>query len=360
MSNQLFFDLKIEEAEKINKEYKINSINKPLFREISEVNKPISSEQKIVINTVLQARMAKMKYDRVGIAYDFLNHFLNLSKEDPKLKPIEAISDFSPDFSSRIYSGGSACVGLTLDLSESLPSDLVNYVIPARLHKKVHQFAFPELCHTAVIIPYYIDEYKNNKGYILLDTSFDIPVGIDLNPDNRNVEIDMGEKKGIWTFSLIDDTKIVCHTNQDDFKDSESNMIFYLKEFTNPIESSAIPMFTADRELVLLRRNDKGIHYGNIKIELDKKRIVSTISGERKAPIKFSEIEDNTTIFNLETYEALDINQEELDKIIYKIIKNINILDTLYIDYLRRLLALNNININLENNIKEKEEVNLI
>ncbi|MBX9745199.1 MAG: hypothetical protein K2X08_08330, partial [Chlamydiales bacterium] len=133
-----------------------------------------SSAAEIVetVRPILRKRLAAARYDRIFPILQFLDHYDYCKMKDEKVSAIEAFKtfEFIPWFPQ--FEGG-PCVSLTLDLCSHLPPGFKGYVVAAKLPGRFQQFGFPKYCHTAVLIRY-VDFFRKETGYVLLDPSFDI------------------------------------------------------------------------------------------------------------------------------------------------------------------------------------------
>ncbi len=300
------------------------------------INSPIEEQQIARIGCIVTDRMKKLTYDRMGIITAFLRHFNRLAKENKKIQPLEAMATFKPPIEEE---SGPACLGLTVDILKHLPKEIKSYIVPSKLHAKAHQFGFPRVGHTAVVIPYYISHNSNEKGYILLDPSFEIAYPVVLTPEKRNVEVFLDARKCIWEFELFED-HILCRTDQEDLDNPTTHMVYYLKHFRNPIQFGLIPMLLANRKYVLLSRDKKGLLQARIKIEMNEQKVVSTYLGVRKRPVAFFEIlSSEEMLFDKEMSDALLHTPASLNQYIRYIVAHYSILDRMYIEYLKMLVT---------------------
>jgi len=265
------------------------AIAPPLFAEGRET---LISGEKIVeqLRPILRDRLSKMNYDRIFPIVQFLDHYEKSKEEFPSISPLEAFKSFR--FQPTISGGsGGPCVSLTFDLFENLPDGIGCYIVAARLPRKFHQFMFPELCHTAIMIHYRSPDDPSDKGYVLIDPSFDICEPILLVEEGDPFVYDMKEK-GIWTFSISQDL-VLCDIMSDEREEmpgvspEDWQMIYRTDELLNPIESSAMPMILVDRRPSLLSRREDGTHLAHLNAELNKKRVIWNEGGFRYEPVLF-------------------------------------------------------------------------
>lgn len=311
-------------------------VQPPRFTEPPEANH-LSVEKLVeIIQPIITDRLINTNYDRIQVALQLINQHKQDVGKDGLLTPLQSLRNFRYDAS--LFSKGAPCVGLTLDILNHLPKFLNAYVVAAELPRHYQQFAAPKYCHTAVLVPYQSDD---DFGYILLDPSFDFAEPI-IVKKNSNFVYD-GGLKGIWTF-FLENNKIVAQisstpTTEWSEKDIyEKRMYYRIDVLSNPIESSAVPMVLADRKLSLLARNENGIQNSQISIELDKHRVVWSENGVRKSPISFKDFLDEKFQFDDSFSKPLGMISEELNNMVLILLKNAEILDLFYIDYLNLLL----------------------
>lgn len=312
-----------------------NVIELPVFSEGATVE---GSAAEIVemVRPILRKRLAAARYDRMFPVLQFLDHYDDCKMKDENISAIEAFKTFEfipwcPQFE------GGPCVSLTLDLCRHLPDSLKGYVVAAKLPGRFHQFGFPKYCHTAVLIRY-ADPSSKETGYVLLDPSFDISEPILLKEGGEPFFYELDEK-GIWKFYL-DEDKIICDINP--FEDQEKNQkpadyfqgVYFTTSLSNPIKSSAVPMILVDRRYSFLCRKEDGTQIAHLNIELDKQRVIWNQGHIKYDPIPFNQLLSGDILFPEWFASNLLLSQNELNWKILRIIKNKNVLDSLYRDYL--------------------------
>lgn len=308
---------------------RIPSIEAPAFLEPSEPIYETASDIISAVTPILKNRLKVCLYDRVNIWHQFLQHIEKADQYE-----IGALNSFHPNFDISRQKG-SACVGMTLDLIEKIPAHFHPYIVAAKLPAKFEQELFPYYCHTAVIIRFKNPLSKEEGGYILLDPAFDIPVPILLDSNHSQQLIDMREK-GKWLFKIglkgAQDV-IVCYTNLNDLDNPATHMIYRTDQFANPIPASAIPMFLADKKPTLLSRNEEGIHYAHLNLELNKKAILVSVNYRRQEPISFHDLVSKKYEFDPQLTSLFGMSPTELRCYFEFLISNIDTILKIQMQY---------------------------
>ncbi len=123
-----------------------------------------------ILQPIINKRLEATHYDRITASLHLSDHLTRSSNE-----PLESLKTFRYDLD---FSRGGPCIPLTLDLLAWLPTEIKGYVVAARLPKKYQQFGFPFYCHAAILIKYQNPSLSEERGYIILDPSFDFPIPI--------------------------------------------------------------------------------------------------------------------------------------------------------------------------------------
>jgi hypothetical protein len=313
-------------------------VQPPLFSEVEPIS--LSGEEIVeLVRAILKNRLGLTNYDRIFPALQFLDHYENCKRDTQDISPIEALKTFR--FQPLLPSNrGGACVSLTFDLYNCLPSSLKGYMALAKLPGEFQQMGFPKYSHVAVLIKYQSPLNVEDRGYVLLEPGFDIDEPI-LLKSNGDPFFYKTKKKGIWKFYL-DNEQIICDLPNKQNKDSNFpvdyfRMVYLTECVLNPIEASAIPMMLADRRLSLLSRREDGSHRAHLNIELNKKRVIWDRVEERFDPISFSQFCQDGWTFPIFFANELYLSNIELTNKILRIVKNKPILDALYLDYMKLL-----------------------
>lgn len=329
-------------------------IQSPVF---GQAPKTYMSGEKLVevLRPILRDRLAATNYDRIFPIEQFLNHYRSLIELDKNVVPFDALKSFHlniyPEPLLSRYSG--PCVGLTYDMLYHLPENIQGYIVAAMLPKKYQQFAFPEYCHTAVLIAFENPINEKDRGFILLDPSFDFYEPL-LIRDKENVSIDLDDK-GRWMFSLVED-RIICDILPQGAICSDPSlfrMIYRTDSLLNPVEASAIPMILADRRLSFLSRSSMGSHLAHLNIELDRERIIWDQEGERFDPISFKDFLTKKGRFFKEFSEKLYLDQEELEEKCINILLCQSIINQLHKQFLEAIYATRDFSITGELDLSE-------
>lgn len=286
-----------------------------------------SSEIAALVGPVLKQRIKLMQYDRTMPMTQFLKHYEKLKEQGSLLSPLEAVKSFKFD-PLPLGCGGGPCLTLAEDVRHFLPRDLNPYLVLAKLPSRYQQIAFPRYSHVALVIRYAHSHQPNDRGFVLIDPSFDIDEPIVIQESGEPFHYKT-KKSGIWTFYLSEG-KIVC-----EMEGEFERMVYFTERVKNPIESSAVPMILADRKLSLLARDENGERLAHLGIELNKERIVWDQGGKRFEPIAFSCINKEWSFPDWFSKDlAIDhIKTEEISKIAWNK-KTINSLYFSYIDLL--------------------------
>jgi|GEM_PF-1677271 len=286
---------------------------------------------------ILRERLASTNYDRMQGTLQFLDHYEEEKIKDSTLSPLLSLKNFNYDLCLKDGRGAS-CVGLAFDMFRHLPPDISGYINAARLPKKYQQFAAPDYCHVSVLVAFQHPENLSDRGFVLLDPSFDFHEPILLKTKGPPYAYHMG-KKGIWNFSIQEDV-IICQVcfQKNNIPTAEEyenlRMIYRTDRLLNPVESSAIPMMLIDRRLSCLSRRADGKHISHLNIELNKNRIVWDQEGEMRAPVPFNAIEEKEWEFNETFANGLFIDKDELNRRVQRIVQEREVLNQLYLEYL--------------------------
>ena len=298
--------------------------------------------QKIVeqVRPILKQRISESNYDRVAIATRFLRHYFRKCKQN-NISPLEALSSFS--VKSSLFNSGNSCVGLSLDLLHHLPKNIKGYPVAAILAKHYQQFAGPLYSHAAAVIAFQDPENNEKNGFILLDPSFHIAEPILLFKNGPSVVIDMGDKKGFWTFSL-EGNEIFCRaapkegsTSWSDEKIKDATMIYRTDYFCNPEKGYAIHQLPIDKSLPIVSRKENGEQKAHINVDLRKNEIIWKIGNNKKESLTFADLLQGKITFDEELYSLLGFSKKKFLNMIIAIVKNKSIFDDLYNDYLKLL-----------------------
>ncbi len=319
-------------------------LSKAIEHSIFEKGKitPLSSETILEkISKRISKRISETKYDRIVIAEQYLEHFFKTKKEKKDITPIESFQTFKIS-NSLTKNSGNSCVALTMDMINLMPNNIFAYPIAGILSDIYQQYAGPKHSHVTPLISFQNPLDEKDSGYILLDPSFHISKPIVLKKDGNAFSYDMGFKKGLWCFS-IKDQSIYCQPkergNEEKWPEKrlkDSLMIYRTDAILNPVESSSNPMFIIDRSYPIVSRFDDGSQRAHINVNLDKKCIVWKIGKEKKPPISFNEI-INGYKFDKNFADLLLLDRDQLNNSLYNVIDNADIFDNLYNDYINHL-----------------------
>lgn len=292
------------------------------------------------LRPILRQRISKTNYDRVAIATRFLRHYIRQFKRN-NMSPLEALSSFF--VKSSLFNNGNSCVGLSLDLLQHLPKKIKGYPVAAVLAKHYQQFAGPLYSHVAALISFQDPNNNEKNGFVLLDPSFHIAEPILLFKNGPSIAIDMGEKKGVWTFSL-EGNEIFCRavpkqpsTSWSDEKIKDATMIYRTDRFCNPETGYAIHQLPIDKSLPIVSRKEDGEQKAHINIDLSKKEVIWKVGNSKKESITFADLLQGKITFNKDLYLLLGFSKKKFLNMIIAIIKNKAIFDDLYSDYLKLL-----------------------
>lgn len=335
------------------------SIQAPIFSTPPEIS---SSSRDIVdqVRSILRERLQVINYDRLFPISQFLDHYQKYQKDSTEdILPIDAFKTFRfiPILPTN---NGGPCLSLTFDLKNHLPEYLKPYIAIAKLPGKYQQFGFPEYSHTAVLIKFTNPFDPNDKGFVLLDPSFDIDEPIVLKEDGNPFVYDT-TVNGIWTFYIKDD-QIICEIDNGQtisetaYEGNDYKMFYITNQITNPIECSAMPMILCDRRLSLLSRQENGLHLAHLNVELNKNRVIWDQNGTRFIPISFQQLKDGWSFPNWFA-NALVLEESLLMQKILRILENKNILDSLYLDYLSIIKSTEDFSITGKLDLSELDEI---
>lgn len=296
----------------------------------------LSSEKLVeMLRPILRERLAETNYDRVHVVLHLLDH--HKKHVEQSLLPFSFLKELKGEEFFK-NARGAPCVGLTLDIFDHLPKNIHAYIVAAELPRRYHQFAAPQYCHTAVLIPFQTD---SEAGFVVLDPSFDFAEPIVVKEGGAPYFYDMGNK-GVWVFFLEKD-KIICQISQSktmtwtEEEIENKRMSYRTDALLNPIESSAVPMILIDRRLSLLARDENGIHLSHLNIELNKNRIIWDQHGVQFEPISFDDFLSGKFRFTESFAKGLYLTADELNQIVLRVLEEKPRLDQLYRDYLKLL-----------------------
>jgi len=331
-------------SEKLN-----HKIQPPCYSEPTEIN---ASSQEVFeeLSPILKRRLSMTNYDRTLPILQFLDHYKKTQEQYPDIRPMDALLTF--DLAPCVPSvRGGPCFTLAHDLLQFIPKKYQAYLCLAKLPPKFQQPAFPEFSHVAILIKYSNPEIVSDKGYILLDPSFDIDTPLVLK-ENGSPAIYDTKVKGIWKFSLSQG-QIICELPVNGHTE---RMVYLTKEVLNPIQSSATPMLIVDRRLSLLSREENGLHIAHLNIELNKNRVIWDKGSKRFDPVSFDSILNGWT-FPLWFSKDLFIENKKLADTLRTIIKYKHVLDNLYHDYLKIICETNDTSITGEIDLNKVESI---
>ena len=326
----LFADNEIIQIKELSQlEKKIATIQEPRFSEAPTTYRDSASLSE-ELSPILQARIAATNYDRVYIWQQFLDHVIHLQRS---LLPMESLAYFYPDLSVN-QTRGSACVGLTMDCLFHVPPHINAYIASAKLPAKFEQKFFPFYCHTAVLVKFLNLTNPEDRGYLLLDTAFDITNSLIIKHGSKAF-VDMQEK-GIWSFEIthLDGQEVIlCRTDLEHLDDQSTWMIYRTDRLVNPIGSSAIPMFLADRKPTLLSRNSDGSHIAHLNLDFNRKQILITVHNQRCPPVPFEEFLQKEQYFDDAFASLLFMDAPTLNSYLRSVVDKHALVDTIYSQY---------------------------
>ena len=312
------------------------TLEAPVFSKYP-LNKLSGEEIVAQVRPILRKRMAETNYDRIAIARRFLQHFCQEKSKKPTA-PLEALSSFF--VKSDLFDNGNSCVGLSLDLLSYLPSHIKGYPVASILAKHYQQFAGPLYSHVALSIAFRNPDQEDDQGFVLLDPSFHIAEPILVRRKGPSFLVDMGEKKGIWAFSL-EGERIFCRAGPrpgeapwSREKIEEATMIYRTDCFLNPEKGYAIHQLPIDRSYPLVSRHENGEQKAHVNIDFRKEEVSWKMGHQKKDPIPFQNIREGTFSFVDELYPLLRFPKEKFLGFITEIVKNKDVFDALYRDYL--------------------------
>jgi len=313
-----------------------NDIAQPAkFAKMTRVTQISSQEITERITPILQKHLAERNYNRVYLAEKFIifynqnRHLFNT--------PLKAFVAFDTKQYAKDKHNG-VCFGLTKALFDKLPSDLHAYKIGAILPNRYQQNGWHLFPHTAIVIPYENPIEPVDKGYILLDTNFQISVPIVLRYGDKPVAVDLG-KKGTWQFQLKAN-KIICHIFKEQNKTFDTIhdvMVYVLQEYLNGEEAALKTMIASDRRLPIVSQYENGVYKAHLRIDLVKKSLSSAIHGTYQPLISFEEFLSGKKRFDQTFANYLNMDVKKLNSTIETIIKNSDVLNSLTEQYFELL-----------------------
>lgn len=292
------------------------------------------------VQPILSDHLVKNSYNRIYPLVTFIDFFESRKKTNVNISPLEALKEFDlkPIMESNRNSG--PCFVLANVFHKALPGYLKPYLISSKMSEQFHQRGYHEYSHVAIIIHYEDPDNKNDKGVILIDPNFDIPVPLVFNDKNQDVSINMGEKRGIWNFSYNGST-IVCKSSksknekelQDEAKGSPT--IYYVNfSVTNPYLFAFKPMLAADTSPSIVSRDKNGRHIAHLKLNLKKRTIIRSIDG-RYLPIVTFEDFLKKPYLEASFCNKLRLPQSELIIAVQKVIEHADMLRELRNSFLQ-------------------------
>jgi hypothetical protein len=306
---------------------------KPQFRSLAGGKVAISScAIKEIVQPLLYAHLAETNYDRIHMIEQFIDYYWAQKKKYPNISPLQALASFLPDMSITPYRG-SSCYGLTDDLLSKLPKELQAIRVPSTVPEEFQHNACPQYGHSAIVIAFENPQDKTDTGYILLDPNFDIEVPVVLKNDGSACLVDMKEL-GYWSYACAGDT-IECRecSNADLCTKSPPVMCYLLQEYLNPTEVCVKPLIASDRRISLVSRKRTGHQIAYLNVELDKKRVTSSIQYVLQKPIDFEDFLQGKGFDNDFAKLLFQKDSLTLNSLIKKVIENQELLDQLNKEY---------------------------
>lgn len=280
------------------------------------------------IQLMLEDHLVNYSYDRIYSIVEFLKFFDENKELDSNITPLEALNKFDTNtvFKSTNKNAGS-CFILAKNFCENLPINLEPNLIMAKMSKRFQQTGFHRYSHVACVIHYEDRENKSDKGIILMDPNFDIPVPLVFNSKNKEVTVYMGKKRGNWNFKY-DGNVVVCEFDNE--RDGQKDkMVYYVnRAVTNPHLFALKPMIASDTIPSIVIRDKNGTHVAHLKLNLIKRTITCSVNGKYLPKQTFEEFMQEPRLSVL-FCNKLNFSSHELIEAMKKIITHIKVLDVL-------------------------------
>lgn len=283
------------------------------------------------VQPILSAHLIGNIYDRIHPLVQFIDFFENIRKVDRTITPLIALKKFKLESIMEEKRRNGPCFVLANNLYNELPTCLEPHLISAKMSGQFHQVGFHECSHVAIIIHYEDPDNRGDKGVILVDPNFDVPVPLVFNDKKRSLSVNMGKKRGIWNFTY-DGSTITCKSsktkNNLDIENREATIYYVNLAVNNPHLFALKPILASDTSPAIVSRNKEGRHVAHLKINLKRKHIVRSVDG-RYLPIITFEDFLRESFLGEDFCNKLGLPQNELVSAVKKVVEHTDMLEKL-------------------------------
>lgn len=296
-------------------------------------------ELKNILQPLLSKHLQSTVYNRLYPIVDFLKYYKTL-KNVPIL---DALKNYDIKKVALQKENYGSCFTLINQMFADLPSGLNAHFIPVKLSKKFRQDGWDEFSHTAICIYYENQKDKNDKGFVILEPNLDVPVPLFFSKTGDKTTVDMGPKRGLWTFEFDGNEVICCGHERPGEKpwsqqEKEDNKIIFIVDrgVIAPYDYALRPMMATDETMSVVSRNAQGVHTAHLKLNLPKKTITCSLNGKYLPQRTFEEFLKKPS-FEKDFCKVLKMDRARLAEAVVEVIKSQDLLKQLREDFLKEV-----------------------
>lgn len=326
----------VEDVQKAIREYKQNQEEKT--RLANAPFYPIKTkcvlgkeELKNILQPLLSEHLQSTVYNRLYPIVDFLKYYKKLKN----VSILEALKDYDVKKVALQKEHYGPCFTLINQMFSVLPKELNAHFIPVKLSKRFRQEGWDEFSHIAICIYYENEKNKTDKGFVLLEPNLDVPVPLFFSNPGDKTTVDMGAKRGLWTFEF-DGNKVICCGHErlgekawTEQEKEDNKIIFIVKHgVKEPYNYALRPMMATDQTMSVVSRNAQGVHTAHLKLNLPKQTITCSLGGEYLPQVTFEAFLKKPT-FDKNFCKKLKVDSQNLADAVLEVIKSQDLLKEL-------------------------------
>ena len=286
---------------------------------------------KNVLQPLLSYHLQSTVYNRLYPIVDFLKYYKTLKD----ISILEALKKYDVKKVALQKENYGSCFTLINQMFATLPSNLNAHFIPVKLSKRFKQEGWDEFSHTAICIYYENEKNKEDEGFVLLEPNLDVPVPLFFSKIGDKTTVDMGEKRGLWTFEF-DGNNVICYGHERvgekpwTDQEKENNKIVFIVSHgvKEPYNYALRPMMGSDQTMSVVSRDAHGKHMAHLKLNLPKKTITCSLRNKYLPQVTFEEFLKKPD-FDKNFCKTLNVDNKKLVESVLEVIKSQNLLKEL-------------------------------